>query len=62
MINLNIKKKNMNMKEMNRNKNNIITMNNNKCNFCGYEWEGRVNNPKSCPLCKRYLIGKSGEE
>jgi predicted Zn-ribbon and HTH transcriptional regulator len=33
-----------------------------KCKYCGYEWESRVKNPKSCPLCKRYLIEKPGEE
>jgi len=27
-----------------------------KCGFCGYEWYARVENPKECPLCKRYLI------
>jgi len=27
-----------------------------KCRFCGYEWYARVENPKECPLCKRYLI------
>ena len=33
-----------------------------KCPFCFYEWDGRVSDPKSCPLCKRYLIEKPGEE
>ena len=27
-----------------------------KCKFCGYEWYARVEHPKECPLCKRYLI------
>jgi len=27
-----------------------------RCPFCGYEWYARVENPKECPLCKRYLI------
>jgi len=27
-----------------------------RCRFCGYEWYARVENPKECPLCKRYLI------
>jgi predicted Zn-ribbon and HTH transcriptional regulator len=61
MINLNMKKTNIIMKNMtNITKNN--TMNNNKCRFCGYEWGSRVSEPKSCPLCKRYLIEKPGEE
>jgi len=25
-----------------------------KCIQCGYEWEGRIVNPKQCPRCKRY--------
>ena len=25
------------------------------CSRCGYEWEPRVENPKCCPMCKRYL-------
>lgn len=24
-----------------------------KCNNCGYEWETRIENPVSCPKCKR---------
>lgn len=28
------------------------------CKFCGYEWQPKTKNPKSCPLCKRYLIPK----
>jgi len=27
-----------------------------RCPFCGYEWYARVEKPKECPLCKRYLI------
>jgi len=27
-----------------------------RCRFCGYEWYARVEKPKECPLCKRYLI------
>ena len=27
-----------------------------RCRFCGYEWYARVEHPKECPLCKRYLI------
>jgi len=27
-----------------------------RCRYCGYEWYARVENPKECPLCKRYLI------
>ena len=23
-----------------------------KCKECGYEWLGRLENPKSCPECK----------
>ena len=26
----------------------------NKCKRCGYEWDSRIENPKSCPRCKRY--------
>ena len=26
----------------------------NKCNKCGYQWKGLVENPKQCPRCKRY--------
>jgi len=26
-----------------------------KCPDCGYEWKPRVENPKSCPRCKRRL-------
>jgi len=59
MINLNMKKKkNIIMKEMTK-KN---TMKKNKCKFCSYIWESRVSNPKSCPLCKRYLIERPEEE
>ena len=29
-----------------------------KCKYCGYGWKSRTKNPKSCPLCKRYLIEK----
>jgi len=25
-----------------------------KCKQCGYEWKSRVENPSSCPKCKRY--------
>ena len=25
-----------------------------KCKYCGYEWEERVEIPKTCPRCKRY--------
>ena len=24
------------------------------CQRCGYEWESRAKNPKSCPMCKSY--------
>ena len=27
-----------------------------KCPYCKYEWETRVNNPKKCPACQRWLI------
>jgi predicted Zn-ribbon and HTH transcriptional regulator len=23
------------------------------CEYCNYEWETRVENPKACPRCKR---------
>jgi len=42
---------------MMNNINNMIIMKI-KCNFCGYGWKSRVTNPKSCPLCKRYIIEK----
>lgn len=25
------------------------------CPNCGYEWTSRVEKPKSCPCCKRYI-------
>ena len=25
-----------------------------KCKKCGHEWNARVENPTSCPRCKRY--------
>lgn len=24
-----------------------------KCEHCGYEWENRTKEPKSCPRCKK---------
>jgi len=27
--------------------------NSNQCEFCSYSWISRVDNPKSCPRCKR---------
>jgi len=27
-----------------------------RCPHCGYEWMPRVEKPKECPVCKRYLI------
>ena len=29
-----------------------------KCPYCGYTWIPRVERPKECPLCKRYIICK----
>jgi hypothetical protein len=26
-----------------------------KCPHCGYEWEPRIPNPKTCPCCKRVI-------
>jgi len=26
-----------------------------KCPYCGYEWEPRIPNPKTCPCCKRVI-------
>ena len=26
-----------------------------KCLRCGYKWESKKKNPKSCPRCKSYL-------
>jgi len=60
MINLNMKNKNIIIKMMNT-KNNIKTIKM-KCPYCGYEWESRTRNPKACPLCKRYIIEKPGEQ
>ena len=28
------------------------------CLSCKYEWESRVVSPKSCPMCKRYIMRK----
>lgn len=28
------------------------------CPHCGYRWTPRVNKPKQCPYCKRYLETK----
>lgn len=33
-----------------------------KCQYCGYEWESRVDKPMACPRCKRYLPIKEIEE
>jgi predicted Zn-ribbon and HTH transcriptional regulator len=27
-----------------------------KCGHCDYEWTPRVDIPKQCPRCKRYLV------
>ena len=39
----------------------IITMKK-QCKKCGYEWESRIDNPKSCPYCKQYDWNKQREE
>ena len=26
------------------------------CPWCGYEWEPRVEAPKRCPRCQRWLV------
>ena len=26
-----------------------------KCPHCGYEWTPRVENPKKCPMCQKWL-------
>jgi len=26
------------------------------CPWCGYSWKSRTAKPKSCPVCKRYII------
>lgn len=39
---------------------NMINMMN-ICPSCKYEWKSRVENPKSCPMCKRYLKIPSGK-
>ena len=34
-----------------------------KCIFCGYEWETRKQEPKSCPRCKkRFDYIKKGDK
>lgn len=35
----------------------MMSMNNHTCQNkkCGYKWEGRKKNPKSCPRCKQYI-------
>ena len=30
-----------------------ITIMEQRCDYCEYEWESRVERPKSCPRCKR---------
>ena len=27
-----------------------------ECPNCGYTWDPVVKNPKSCPVCKRYIV------
>jgi len=36
-----------------------------KCPYCGYEWKERVEKPKKCPFCGKWLppwkeVKKSG--
>jgi predicted Zn-ribbon and HTH transcriptional regulator len=33
-----------------------------KCQLCGYEWQARTENPKSCPNCKSYKWNKEEEK
>ena len=32
------------------------------CKKCGYKWESKLENPLSCPRCKRYDWNKLVEE
>jgi len=32
-----------------------------ECEFCDYRWSSRVDNPKSCPRCKRRLDYKDAK-
>jgi len=27
------------------------------CPHCGYSWQPRTEHPKSCPMCRSYLVG-----
>ena len=33
-----------------------------KCKACGYEWQPRIVNPKSCPRCKARLDAPKKEK
>jgi predicted Zn-ribbon and HTH transcriptional regulator len=33
-----------------------------KCEFCGFIWTPRVENPRACAACKRYFYKKSPPE
>lgn len=33
----------------------------NECKKCNYTWESKIENPKSCPRCKRYDWNKNNE-
>ena len=34
----------------------------NKCLHCLYIWESRIENPKACPKCKRYIVAQEKKE
>jgi predicted Zn-ribbon and HTH transcriptional regulator len=37
----------------------VINMDKEKCNLCGYTWVIRTEKPAACPKCKRYDYKKS---
>jgi len=42
---------------MRRLKNRTVT-----CPKCGYQWEPRVDNPKRCPRCGKWLLPKPSDK
>lgn len=33
-----------------------------KCKLCDYTWEARIDNPRTCPSCKRHDWNKDKEK
>lgn len=33
-----------------------------KCDLCGYEWDARLEHPKTCSRCKRFDYNKKKED